>query len=235
MTLEALATGAPMVVVVLADNQMATATELERLRLAVVGQGTDPEGVARAVVQLLADGERRRSLADRGPGLVDARGPARVAAAMRESLLVLRPATTADAERLLVWRNDPDTRAASFSTELVREDDHLAWLQRTLLRADEIVLIGEVAGQPVGVIRLNPQNDHATISVTVAPEARGAGIATPLIRAALAYAATVRITRVVAHIRPENGPSQRAFTAAGFLLTDEFEPEAPGAVVMVAS
>lgn len=215
--LECARLGVPMVAVRIADNQARVATALHESGLAEVGDGTDLEGVAAATAGLIGDSPRLKRMAHRGPRLVDGRGAIRVAGEMRDALLALRTATRDDADRLLGWRNDPETRASSFDGKAVTREGHLAWLQATLANSDRALLIATLdADAPVGVLRLDRQGRTATISVTVAPEARGHGLSVPLIRAGLRTAGVLGCDLVDAFIRPENLPSLRAFSSAGF-------------------
>ena len=66
--------------------------------------------------------------------------------------MTLRPATLADADRLLAWRNDPLTRAMSINQNEVKFADHIAWLKRRLA-AGNPPWIYEVAGIAVGTVR----------------------------------------------------------------------------------
>jgi len=53
----------------------------------------------------------------------------------------LRPVTMADAEDLLVWRNDPETRHASHNTDEILLDRHLAWLEASLNKPEQTALM----------------------------------------------------------------------------------------------
>lgn len=114
-----------------------------------------------------------------------------------------RPATRDDAALLFAWANDPETRRQSFTTEPIAWETHVAWLERRL--ADSLILIFENP-EPVGVVRIQ----DGVISITVAPEHRGKGYATPMIREA-AQPGTI------AEVKPDNVASLRAFAAAGFV------------------
>ena len=127
---------------------------------------------------------------------------------------VLRVATMADAKLLFVWRNDPETRAASLTTEPLDWDAHLAWLGEVLENSDRRLWVAEEGG-PVGQVRLDRHGDVEIISVSVAPSARGRGLAARIIAAACAQARGT----VVARVRPDNDRSLRAFAAAGFVRT----------------
>ena len=133
--------------------------------------------------------------------------------------LHLRRAARADAELLFTWRNDPLTRQMSRGAEPVAWNDHLAWLERLLVDHDRLQLVAEHGGVPVGAIRFDRDGRQATVSLVVAPAARGRGLAAPLITAGIAEAqatwASVTVLRAV--IRPDNAPSRRAFARAGFV------------------
>lgn len=126
----------------------------------------------------------------------------------------LRPATLDDAQRLLDWRNDSDTRAASASTGPVASEEHRTWLEKSLSRPDRRLLIAEDDDGPVGTLRLDEAPNAVEISITLAPQARGRGYAAPLLRLATAAGGLY-----VARIRPGNAASRRAFEAAGFFFT----------------
>ena len=131
--------------------------------------------------------------------------------------MLLRPATMADADLLLGWRNDPATRAASFNREEIDYEAHVRWLTRKLAEPECALLIVEDAGLPVGQVRLERESDAAEIHIALAPEARGRSIGRRALRAAVAETpALLGVRRVQARVREENHPSLRAFTAAGF-------------------
>lgn len=136
-------------------------------------------------------------------------------------MLRLRPATAADADLLLEWRNDPVTRAASFTTGEVHPAKHRAWLAARLTDPLCRLSIAEWDGVPIGQVRVTRIGDRCgEISVALAPEARGQGLAAAVITEACAASApALALTTVVASIRPENERSRRAFEAAGFRLS----------------
>ena len=220
-TLEAVALATPMVAVRVAENQRLVAATLQRLGLAAVPDGDDPASVADEAAALLRDDGRRLEMAHRARGVVDGRGARRVAGEMRGALLLLRPARMDDAPSLLAWRNDPATRGASFQTDAVDPADHHDWVTASLASPTRHVLIGELDSRPVGVVRLDVDGGEAVISATIAPEARGSGLAAPMLRQALDRAAELGLSRIEARIRPENEASRRAFAAAGFVESDE--------------
>ena len=82
------------------------------------------------------------------------------------------------------WRNDPVTRAVSRHHGVVPLDDHLTWLRAALERPDRHLLVGSLDGVDVGTVRWDLEGDREwEVSITVAPEARGRGLAAALLRA----------------------------------------------------
>jgi RimJ/RimL family protein N-acetyltransferase len=134
--------------------------------------------------------------------------------------LTLRPATAADADALLDWRNDAQTRAMAISQEPVAPPDHRGWLRARLEDADSLLTIVEQDGVPVGTVRLDRRAPaEAELSITIAPGARGRGLARPAIELGVEHAGREwGVARVTARIRPENAASLRAFAAAGFAV-----------------
>lgn len=126
-------------------------------------------------------------------------------------LLVLRDATMEDCQLLLTWRNDADTRAASRNTAVVMEPTHRNWLVNTLKSDFHRLLIAELSGVPIGVIRLDLE-EECEISWTVAPEARGKGLGKRMVSAAV----NTVTAPVKAVIRVGNVGSQKVAEASGF-------------------
>jgi RimJ/RimL family protein N-acetyltransferase len=127
-----------------------------------------------------------------------------------------RPATPADSEALLTWRNDPDTRANSVSSDPVEPEAHADWLARVLNDPDRVLVIGEdAAGVAIGMVRFDLSSGCAETSINLAPTARGQALSAPLLRAAEHWI-TGRATVLLAAIKPTNRPSIRAFERAGY-------------------
>jgi len=147
--------------------------------------------------------------------------------------LSLHPASEADAERLRAWRNDPETRAASRSTEEVGAEEHATWLAGVLDDPDRRLLICELDGEPVGQVRFDRLGENLyEISIALAPAARGQGLSSSLI--ALAVEKLRESTpgaKVEAHVREDNCRSLAAFRRAGFCASGK---EADGFLVLVA-
>jgi RimJ/RimL family protein N-acetyltransferase len=130
----------------------------------------------------------------------------------------VRRARLADVELLLRWRNDPETRSNSFTSDEIGLDAHASWLSAKLAEPTCLLLVAELDGHPVGQVRLDRRaDDWAEISITVAPEARGRGIGRQVIAAGSSEGADeLAVQRIVARIKPDNAASAAAFRNAGY-------------------
>ncbi|MDQ4116552.1 MAG: bifunctional UDP-2,4-diacetamido-2,4,6-trideoxy-beta-L-altropyranose hydrolase/GNAT family N-acetyltransferase, partial [Actinomycetota bacterium] len=184
--------GVPMALVRVADNQIEGYRAVTGSGVAAgLGTAADLPGpdTTATLRHLLTDPETRDALAARARDVVDGRGAERVLDALRAATgahrtLTTRPATTADADMLLAWRNDPETRRWSRTPAPVHAVEHRAWLERSLASGDRMLLVVEDACGPVGTVRWDRGPHGWEVSITVAPERRGAGLAGPVLAAA---------------------------------------------------
>jgi RimJ/RimL family protein N-acetyltransferase len=96
---------------------------------------------------------------------------------MRNDSIELRPATIQDAEMLFEWRNDTKTRSWSRNSAEVVREEHASWLTKTLNDACRNLFVAEENGVPVGTVRADLAGGVYELSWTVAPNARGRGVA----------------------------------------------------------
>ena len=133
----------------------------------------------------------------------------------------LRGALLADCERVWVWRNDPETRAASLESEAIPWEVHEPWFNETLRRPDRRYYIVVADGWDAGAVRLDVADAEARVSIHLAPEARYRGIGALALRAVVGEAFDgFGIVRVIGVIKPDNQPSLAAFAKAGFALVE---------------
>lgn len=136
------------------------------------------------------------------------------------STLSIRPADETDCGRLFEWANDPVTRANSFSTASSTWNGHCRWFAAVLRdprRWLYIVTLDD--GTPVGQVRFDGGvGNEAEVSVTIAPEWRGHGLAAPALTLGTdRLARDTNIAVVYAYVKPGNDASRRAFIRAGYL------------------
>lgn len=135
-------------------------------------------------------------------------------------MITLRKATIDDADMLLGWKNEEDTRKNSILTDAVIDlFDHTMWLRKTL--ADPAVDFNIILddGKPVGDVRVNPWRDEREISIRMDKKCRGRGLATQVI-------ALFR-GPLVAKIRAHNVASMRVFIANGYRPEEYIEQPVP--------
>lgn len=133
-------------------------------------------------------------------------------------MIHMRPATLDDSDALFSWRNDPDTCANSRSTAPVRREDHDRWMQFNVTQGypQHLVLIADSDGSRVGTVRFDAQRGDVMVyeaSITVAPRARGHGLAHHMLSEACGY---MHEYTLLAVIREANVASRRVFEGCGF-------------------
>jgi spore coat polysaccharide biosynthesis predicted glycosyltransferase SpsG/RimJ/RimL family protein N-acetyltransferase len=227
--------GVPALLIVVADNQLRVGQAFGRAGLAVWldgRAGLDSSAIESRWQEVL---RRAAELASMGPSILDGYGAFRAADGLLAAFegrapqppLRYRPATTADAELLLAWRNDPEGRAASRSDAVISAADHEAWLSKTLAGSDRTLLVAGNPERPVGSVRFDEDSRGAEISVMVAPDRRGGGIGSRMIAEAseLYLSSRPEVPRVLAEILDHNRASSAAFERAGYVPA-EGEPPA---------
>lgn len=137
--------------------------------------------------------------------------------------LRLRPAEAGDVRRLYDWRNDPVARAMSRSGAPIAFEDHVRWFEAALADAHMLLLVAEVEGEPVGVVRFSHGEAWET-HVAIAPHKRGQGLASAVLCRGIEALQRSRAAKsLIAYIRPDNRPSLAAFERAGYRRDGETE------------
>ena len=130
-----------------------------------------------------------------------------------------RDATESDAELLLDWRNDPQTRVGSRSTEPIAFEQHLTWLRGVLASKSRSLFVVEADGEPVGTVRFDRESESGSweVSITVAPKHRGRGLSGAVL-AAGERILTQRhhVASVLAVVHRDNAASAALFQRAGY-------------------
>jgi spore coat polysaccharide biosynthesis predicted glycosyltransferase SpsG/RimJ/RimL family protein N-acetyltransferase len=206
---------------------------------AAVGLGRTLDGEERedAVKQLCAVLENpatRQDLARQAARLVDGLGAWRIVRAWEQLArsapesgsgpdagLGIRPASIADADRLLRWRNDPETRSASRHHEEVSRELHLAWLEETIGREDRLLTVVFDERGDLGTVRWDRIGDGEwEVSITLVPERRGEHLSAAVLHTGEQHLLRSREDAVAfyASVLERNPASRRLFEHAGYLL-----------------
>ncbi|WP_311257707.1 bifunctional UDP-2,4-diacetamido-2,4,6-trideoxy-beta-L-altropyranose hydrolase/GNAT family N-acetyltransferase [Microbacterium sp. WCS2018Hpa-9] len=224
--------GLPMALVCVADNQRAGYHQVIERGLAI-GLGEPPHESLDERIGLLADLlDSPESLAETAAELkriVDGLGSWRIVASWEQllntrphvaprSAVIARPATIDDGQMLFEWRNDATVRLNSRSRGEIDWESHRDWLARSLDDPDRRLLMIESDGMPVATCRWDRRSeDEWEISITVAPESRGRGIAASAVNAAESTLTAGPPVRLVAAVHRDNVASRRLFERAGYL------------------
>lgn len=129
--------------------------------------------------------------------------------------LTLRPVTMEDAELILEWRNDADSRANSFQKDIILPDTHMAWLKHKLENKDAMLFMVLDNQEEIGHIRLDIFGKIGEISYMVAPKKRGQGYGEALLKL-LCRQELAGIEVLVGMVQKKNPASGKCFIKAGF-------------------
>ena len=158
-------------------------------------------------------------------------------------MILLRPATLADAELLRAWRNDPEMRKNSLHSSVVGKREHMCWLRASLKSQARRIYVAEasfptgelvsvnVPGRagplvnpefkftPVGEGRLDFIGKAIEFDIEVDPEFRGRGYGREILETLVVKAREWKHgVPLVAHVKAFNTPSLRTFLRAGFAV-----------------
>ena len=226
--LERCCLGLPAMLVTVADNQREIVALLKKARAAVdagqVDAGLETR-LAGSLSTLFADGSGRNAMAQAGAKLVDGMGIERVmlaavgsAPAKDGKSVRLRPATAADEAWLLQLQSQLETRRYSNDPSPPTPDAHREWMASTLADSSRLLMIAQVEGAPVGMLRLDRHDQAERVNIAIDSRYHRRGIGA----AVLALAALVRPGHALdAEILPGNKASQEMFAAAGYRQVGE--------------
>jgi UDP-2,4-diacetamido-2,4,6-trideoxy-beta-L-altropyranose hydrolase len=150
--------------------------------------------------------------------LVDGKGAKRVAQEMMPSEITLRMATMDDCEAIFKWRNAEETRRHSFNSGPILLDEHRRWFMESFENRNRQILVAELCGRSVGVLRYDIDGRLAVISIYTVPGIKGYGTGTQIIRAGSDWLHRhfPDVHKIQAKVLPENVVSKKAFVNAGY-------------------
>lgn len=220
-TWERAALGLPSVLLTLADNQRPLAAALAEAGGAWWPGDAGSVSAAQLSGMLAVLSACPHTLLAMGLAarkLCDGRGAARVASVLLASHLRLRAATTQDEVLTLDWRNHPSVRRHSGDGQIISAQTHHQWLSRVLADSSRRLLIAELRGRPLAVLRFdNLIAGEPEISLYLDPVRPGQGWGSEVLRAAETWLRGQHPARCIhARINPDNHGSQHAFAAAGY-------------------
>ncbi len=133
--------------------------------------------------------------------------------------IYLRRAEMSDAEDILRWRNDEETRANSFNREEISLLSHMNWMKKKLSQEDTYMFILMDGDTKVGNIRVDVMDDIGEISYCVAPECRGRGYGTEMITL-VEKEMPPKVSALTGLTLKSNKASGRCFIKNGYTASD---------------
>jgi len=224
-TWERAALGLPTICIAVAANQQRNAELLAQagmhLYLGPVAH-TNGEPLQQAIGVLIDNPGLRNSFAARSRQLVDGLGVQRVCVALSSRFLTTRAATPDDSQLLFEGRNAENVRRWSFNDAPIDPDSHNRWFSQSLGNPERLLLIGEAADGPVGVLRYDRAGERVEVSIYLFKGRGGLGWGRALLRQGdeflRGYWPQVRL--IEAQVMPGNLSSLSLFRKAGYVQAD---------------
>ncbi|MBN2189745.1 MAG: GNAT family N-acetyltransferase [Candidatus Aureabacteria bacterium] len=133
-------------------------------------------------------------------------------------VIKIREAGTSDASVLYSLLDHSPFRRGAFNTAPVTMEEHLDWFGKKIRDMNTIILIFEIGSVAFAQCRYEHGGDGSEISVSVHRDYRGKGLGTTVLKMALDFLKREKKDwfPVIAHIKPDNIISLKAFKGAGF-------------------
>jgi len=218
--------GMPAAIIELADNQKKLAHHLEDAG-AVMNLGwhedLNEHTIAETLGSTLTDLKSIRMMSHTSSNICDGQGTEKIIKALSQAQLnkniVYRIATIDDADILLSWRNDQETRAASINQSPISYDDHINWLNAVLSHGDRTLYIVEIHNTPSATIRVDVISPtQSELSWTVAPNSRGQGLGRLIVQGVIAMQPDMEF---IAQVKSDNTASLAIAQSAGMVKQSE--------------
>lgn len=134
--------------------------------------------------------------------------------------IAIREATTNDTQLLFEWANESVTRQNSFNPNPIDWNSHVVWFNKKLKDTNCKIYIFQINDDPIGVVRFET-GINTIIGITVAPNKRGMGLGSIILKKACNKFSTISNQNILAYIKKDNVSSQKAFEKAGFAFYKE--------------
>jgi RimJ/RimL family protein N-acetyltransferase len=123
---------------------------------------------------------------------------------------------------VLRLKNNPSNVKFFKNPNPVSAEDHAKWFASRLNEFIELQIVGELAGQLIGIVFLVPQdNVSSTISINVDSEFQSQGIGRELLKRMLSRADALEFSRIEALIHTSNIKSVSLFEKSGFVFEEK--------------
>lgn len=225
--------GLPTVVIVVAQNQYQGAIALSKYGCAIaIEQISVIKIKLMSAIQETILTSKMLELSRVGADITDGQGTKRIVGLMEaisEDKFIARLVTARDESLLLEWVNDPITRANSYNSCPIDNEQHHSWFMSRLESFNNclIYVVENSFGQALGQVRFEI-NIHGQweIDYSLDPLFRGLGLGSNLLRTALAaFHAKYANGVVIGKVKVSNVPSCKVFEALNFENISNFNSD----------
>lgn len=215
--------GLPSFCLLTAENQRKQLNDLQSAEL-VVAPTSEENAMTFLSTYLKCLGTSSNSLqvqSQRMLTLVDGLGVEKVASRLKAQAIQMRLAEAKDARAIFHWRNHPSVRNNSGNTQEISWDEHRQWFEQRLLKDSGPILIGEINGKALGVVRFDISNHEAMVSIYLVPDLGLRGWGGCLLDQAETWMRQhhPEVVKLHAQVLPNNEPSKKMFDKLNYNLT----------------
>ncbi len=218
--------GLPTLMVPVADNQQLIARAFAAAGAAEVLPATlldTPTELAAQIAAFAGDWRRRETMSKAATAFTDGRGAARLlavaagaVASKRGAEIRLRLAEVEDEAWLLALQQQPATRRYALNSQVPNASEHARWFAMILDDEDRMLMVIDVDGEAVGMVRLDRKLGSRTIfeiSIAIDERRHGERIASGALALVRRLAPGADL---LATVLPQNEKSLALFAAAGY-------------------
>lgn len=218
--------GIPTIAVCVAENQLNNIRNWQKLDfIEFAGNYMDKDLIDNVSdkIGLLNDFKLRESKQLNGSMAVDGKGALRIVKkiiyAFYEKNSILRAVKSDDCFDIFEIANDDEVRKSSFNSDKIRLEDHKVWFSNMLKDDSVKFLVLEYAGDIIGQLRFDLDDEFPVVSISLDKEYRGFGLSKLLLSKALSYLnRNYNFKKVIAYIKRDNVKSISFFESMGFNL-----------------
>lgn len=133
--------------------------------------------------------------------------------------LFLRKVINTDDVLLFKWANDPSVREWSFNKDPILFNEHKIWFKKMLKDSNVLIWIFEDHNSPIGMVRLENNNNKVLLNYLIAPQSRGKKFATKMLKMAINEVKSYwQNVKLYAYTLSDNIASIKSLEKAGFYL-----------------
>jgi len=213
--------GVPTIAIIIADNQVAFAEQMDAAgSIKSLGRPSPiiENQLSMELERMITDQTARTAMIEKQSELVDGLGADRVLMHVLGEPMMIREVRPLDCGLLFEWANDPAARSVSFSSGTITMEEHEKWFKEKLNDENSFIFIGiDREENEVGVVKFDVDADESTVSINVAPDFRGKGFGKMLLKLACGrFSEQSHVRAINAYVKPENAASINLFEKGGF-------------------